>query len=133
MTSENAVTQTGGSYQSTKPYKALVYLLGAAAVLLVSIIDDGITDPEWSTFILGLSGALVVWMTTNLPSYRKLKEVSAIVMTGANILVAYLFGSGISNSEWVNLGILIAATLGVIVVPNPVDSRSPATRGRLGK
>jgi hypothetical protein len=129
MTADNAVTQTGGGFQSTKPYKFLTYLLGAVLVFAVSIVDDGITDQEWSNTILGVAGAAIVWMTTNLPQYSKLKEVSAITMTGANFLVSYLFGDGVSNSEWVNLGILVLFTLGVIVVPNPVDSTTP-TRSR---
>lgn len=126
---ENAVTQTGGTLQQTKAYKFFTYLLGAALVLIWSAITDGITQAEWTTIILGVATAIVVWLTSNLPHQSRLKEIAAAVMTAANILVAYLFGDGFNGQDVVNLIILVLTVLGVIAVPNPVASTGTPPRG----
>jgi hypothetical protein len=115
----DAVTSTGGAWQQTRPYKFLTYLLGAIGVVIASVITDGISRAEWGMVIIAAAGAANVWLTANLPGFRKLKEVTAIIATAAALGVSYVTGGNISGAEWVNFIILCAATLGVIVVPNP--------------
>lgn len=105
--------------QATKPYKALVYILGAVGALVASLATDGITRPEVGQILVAVAGALVIWLTTNLPSMPRLKEVSALVMTATNVLVAYITGGMITQAEWINLVLVALGLIGVVLIPNP--------------
>jgi hypothetical protein len=128
MTDSNAVTRTGGGYQDTKPFKFFAYVLGTLLALGVAIWSDGtISDSEWSQLLLAAVTAAVVWMTTNLPTFPRLKEISAVILTLANLGASWLTGNGVTNAEWFNLAVLGLAVVGVIVVPNPVaNTGTPA-------
>lgn len=120
MSEGDAVTQTGGAYQETQVFKFLAYVVGTVAALVASLITDGITRAEWGQLLVAAVTAGVVWATSNLPSFPKLKEISALVLTLANLGVSYITGAEVTGPEWVNLAILALAVVGVVAINNPV-------------
>lgn len=119
----DAVTQTGGQWQETRAYKFFAYVAGTILALLASIITDGITRAEWGQLLIAAVTAGTVWATANLPRFPKLKEIVAVVLTLANLGNSYITGQVITGAEWVNLGILAAAVVGVIAINNPVATK----------
>lgn len=123
--SGDAVTGTGTGWQTTKAYKFFAYVAGALLATLFAVYTDGISRPEWGQLLIAAVTAGVVWATANLPTFPKLKELSALVLTLANVGVSYITGSQITGAEWLNLAALALGLIGVVAINNPVAASSP--------
>lgn len=99
--------------------KAAQYFVGAVAVAVVAALsDDHVTTLEaLNAALAGLTAGAVY--TAGVPA---LKVGVAAVMGGVQFLVTALGTDGgfsdLSQAQWIMLAIVVANTLGVIVVPN---------------
>lgn len=126
MTSnQGAVTGTGTTFQTTKPFKAAVAVVGGLVLALVAALsDDNITPAEWVQIVVAGATAFSIWSTANLPGFIYGKGIVAVVGAVANLICSYATGQDITNNEWLNLAVIALTSLGVIAVPNPVATRS---------
>lgn len=116
----DAVTGTGTRFQETKAYKAAAYVAGVLlAALFAALSDSEITRPEWGQLLVAAIGGYVVWSTTNLPRFRYLKQVNALLITLAALGASFITGAEITSAEWLNLAAIGAGFIGVVVIPNP--------------
>lgn len=107
--------------------KAVTALLGAVAVVVASALtDDHVTSAEFVQMTVAGLTAFAVYLTPNLPGYNLAKTWTAAALAGLNLVAGWLANNEhITNAMWVNVGIAVAVTLGVFVLPNqPEPSRT---------
>lgn len=108
--------------QETRPFKFFAYVAGSVLAVVLAIASDGISRAEWAQLLLAAVTAGVVWATANLPTYPRLKEISAVALTLANVGVSYITGAQITGAEWLNLAALALGVVGVVAISNPVKA-----------
>ena len=96
-------------------------VITAIVALIAALQDDQVDAAEWILVILAAARAVAVLGAGNLPAgvwaYTKL-IVSAVIAAGGFVISAISDG-GITSSEWLQLAVLVAGTLGVAVSPAP--------------
>lgn len=107
-----------GKIMSPKSWLAAV---GAVASLLVAFLSDNtITLHEW--ILLGGSFAVAVnmFVVPNLDAglSKYAKAVVAAVIALFSILLVVIPG-GVSTAEWIQVGIAVAAAIGIPALPAP--------------
>lgn len=110
-------------------WKSISALLGAVAVLLASALtDDVISMAEAVTMVGAGLAAFGAYLVPNAPGYKYAKLVIYAFISGVNVLAGYVVaGEEITNAMWVNIAIVVAAGLGVLVLPNTQEPARPAT------
>lgn len=99
--------------------KAAQYFAGAVAISLVAAMsDDHVTTHEALTVVLsGLTAGAVY-----VAGVAALKNVVAALMLAVQFLVTAVGTEGglgdLSSAQWIMLAIVVANTLGVVVIPN---------------
>lgn len=107
--------------------KALIALLFAGFTVAASAITDGVISPvEWIE--IGIAGmtAFAVWITANVPGYRYAKTAVAAALAGLNFLTGAVTG-GMTQSEWINFTLAVAAVVFVWATPNSAPARARVT------
>lgn len=112
--------------------KALVALVGAAAMLLPSFLSDGhISVVEGVQISVAVATAGGVWLAANVPTLTVAKTLVAALLAALNLVVTYLTTSGhLTASNWANVAIAVLTALGVYGVANS-GSRAGNPAGRL--
>lgn len=82
--------------------------------------DEGITSSEWIQIAIQGLSVFIVWATSNLPEWPKMKVLVMAIMAVLNLLVTTVIG-GLSTSEILNLAIAFLSALGVYIIPNKTN------------
>lgn len=127
MADQGATTGTGTRWQETRPYKALIAVVGAFVLAISAVISDGIQPPEWAQVLIAASTALTVWLAANLPAWPYVKGMVAFIGGVTALGVSYITGDEVTAAEWWNLGVIALTAVGVIAIPNPVSKVGPVT------
>lgn len=98
--------------------KSLALFAGAVVVVIKAVLPDGVQVDEWFMIASAVVGGVATYIVPNLTGgmgrYAKALTYAAGIVIGA--LPAALMG-GITPTEWVDLAVLVAANLGVVVLP----------------
>jgi hypothetical protein len=98
--------------------KALVALIGAALVTLVSALSDGhVNAVETVQIAISVTMAAGVWLAGNHPELVWPKTAIASVLAVLNLFVTYVAAGPITASEWANLALAFLTAIGVAVAP----------------
>jgi hypothetical protein len=110
-------------------YREMLWPLAAAALVAVTAaVKDGWQPTQDGLAIaVAVFGAVVVWLTANLdvPYWNQAK---AIAMAGAAGFAALqsVITDGITAQEWITVGIMVGAALGIWKTPSYVHPEQPA-------
>ena len=113
--------------------KALAAGVGAALMVLASVITGGISPTEAAQIGVAFLGAVAVYNTANLPTDAPFAKAVAALLAAAGVLVTALPG-GLTQGEIVNVVIAAVAIFPVFRVTNVGDfaarakARAAATR-----
>jgi hypothetical protein len=100
--------------------KALAAGVGAAVLVLASVITGGITATEGAQVGVAFLGAVSVWNTTNLPGDAPFAKAVAALLAAGGVLVVALPG-GLTSGEIINVVIAAVAIFPVFRVGNVGD------------
>jgi hypothetical protein len=100
--------------------KALAAGVGAALMVLASVITGGIAPTEAAQIGVAFLGAVAVWNTANLPSDAPFAKAVTALLAAGGVLVTALPG-GLTQGEIVNVVIAALAIFPVFRVPNVGD------------
>lgn len=102
--------------------KALAAGVGAALLVLASVVTGGITPTEGAQVGVAFLGAVAVWNTANLPASSPFAKAVTALLTAGGVLVVALPG-GLTSGEIVNVAIAALTVFPVFGVPNSRTSR----------
>jgi len=117
--------------------KALAAGVGAALMVLASVITGGISPTEAAQIGVAFLGAVAVWNTANLPEGSPFAKAVAALLAAGGVLVTALPG-GLTQGEIVNVIIAAAAIFPVFGLTNVGDfaavarARAAAARAQRG-
>ncbi len=117
--------------------KALAAGVGAALMVLASVITGGISPTEAAQIGVAFLGAVAVWNTANLPEGSPFAKAVAALLAAGGVLVTALPG-GLTQGEIVNVVIAAVAIFPVFRVGNVGDfaavarARAAAARAQRG-
>lgn len=102
------------------PKSWLAAVAAVASLLIAFLSDNTITLHEW--ILLGGSFAVAVnmYVIPNLDASisKYAKAIDTVVITLFATLIVVLPG-GVSTSEWIQIGVAVAAALGIPILPAP--------------
>lgn len=98
--------------------KALVMVLVTIVSAVVASLtgDNFVSNLEWINVAISGVGAAAVFAAPNVPGARFTKGILA-VLTAVLTLLVNLIADGVSVSEWLQLLVAAAGSLGVIAAP----------------
>ncbi len=109
--------------------KALAALAGAVAVTLAAATsDDVVTSAEVAQLVVTGLAAFGVYLVPNAPGYKYAKAWTAAALAGVSLLAGWLAnGQDITTAMWLNVGLAVGTSLGVLIVPNDPEAAIPST------
>jgi hypothetical protein len=103
--------------------KFIAEVVIAAIVALIAFMqDDRVDAAEWILVIIAAARTVAVLGAGNLPAgvWAYTKSIVSAFIAGAGLLVAFVSDGGvITGSEWLQIIVMVAGTLGVVVAPAP--------------
>lgn len=110
--------------------KGVGSLVITTAVLVVGVIDGGVTLAEWLTVGGALAGTIAVVALPNLPTSPAVKTVAqGVSVVASGLAAALLDPAGITSTVVIMLAVQAAGVFGVYQIPNVGDQYAVA-RGR---
>lgn len=100
--------------------KAIAAGVGAALMVLASVITGGISPTEGAQVVVAFLGAVAVWNTANLPTDSPFAKAVASLLAAAGVLVTALPG-GLTSGEIVNVVIAALTVFPVFRLGNVGD------------
>lgn len=94
----------------------------AIAALVAALVDDQVDAAEWINVAIVSLGAVSVLGAGELPSgvWAHTKTIVAGATAGLVLLVSFVSDGGyITTTEWLQVGLAVASTLGVAFAPGP--------------
>lgn len=110
-------------------YAAMLWpLVGAVIMVVITAYQNSregdalVTSGEWVQILIQAFSVVIVWLSSNLDSWPKIKVLAMAIMAVLNLLVSYVDG-GLSGMEIANLAVAFLSALGVTITPGPVTAR----------
>ena len=101
--------------------KAILAVVATVLAALVPAVTGGISTAEWLNVVVLGAGAAAVFAAPNVPFAPITKAVLAVVTAAATALVTFVGAGGfdnVSSGQWLQLGVVVLAAVGVFSVPN---------------
>lgn len=101
--------------------KTWLAAVAAVASLLIGFLDDShLSLHEWILVGGAFAVAVQMYVVPNLDASisKYAKGVTSVVTAGFAVLIVVLPG-GVDVSEWIQVGVAIAASLGIPILPAP--------------
>ncbi len=92
-----------------------------SAVVAALFGDEFVSSVEWVNIAIAGVGAAAVFAAPNVPGAAYTKAIIAVLTAVLTLLASLLLVGPLGVSEWLQLGVVALAALGVYAVPNRGD------------
>jgi hypothetical protein len=100
-----------------------------AAVVPALYVPGPLGFAEWVNIVLLACGAIQVYNSANLPSWKYGKLVAAAV-SAAGVSLASALSDGVTRAEWIQVAIAALGAFAVYQAPNAPTEVEPTQRGK---
>jgi hypothetical protein len=94
----------------------------AVTAIVAALVDDRVDAGEWINVALAAGTTISVLGAGELPAgiWKHTKTIVTGAMAGLTLLVSFVSDGGyITTTEWLQVGLAVAATFGVAFTPGP--------------